>query len=197
MPRCCQFSEDRKEPSAGLMGLRGPHLPASRGATEKLGDTGRAENWRNCPKGATRAGFQQSPRRPQAARVMRYLVKARIKPGREKKLLQAVAQGTLGLGSIAGDEYIDDMRHARLRQDGTAEWVEVCYCATPLEEGSAPTGEDFFDLISVPGRSCRRNCRHENGSNAGPAAIAHAPRNWKSASKKPDRPFLKALSNSL
>ena len=44
MPRCCQFSEDRKEPSAGLMGLRGPHLPASRSAPDKLGDTARAEN---------------------------------------------------------------------------------------------------------------------------------------------------------
>ena len=47
MPRCCQFSEDRKEPSAGLMGLRGPHLPASRSATDKLGDTARSEKWRN------------------------------------------------------------------------------------------------------------------------------------------------------
>ena len=37
MPRCCQFSEDRKEPSAGR----------SRRATDKLGDTARAENWRN------------------------------------------------------------------------------------------------------------------------------------------------------
>ena len=55
MPRCCQFSEDRKEPSAGLMGLRGPHLPASRGATDKLGDTARAENWRN-PEGANSLG---------------------------------------------------------------------------------------------------------------------------------------------
>jgi hypothetical protein len=83
---------------------------------------------------------------------MRYLVKARIKPGREKELLQAVAQGTLGLGSIAGDEYIDDMRHARLRQDGTAEWVEVCYCATPLE-GRAPLG-GFLRLGISSGRSC-------------------------------------------
>ena len=50
MPRCCQFSEDRQEPSAGLMGLRGPHLPASRSATDKLGDTARSEKWRN-PEG--------------------------------------------------------------------------------------------------------------------------------------------------
>ena len=47
MPRCCQFSEDRQEPSAGLMGLRGPHLPASRSATDKLGDTARTEKRRN------------------------------------------------------------------------------------------------------------------------------------------------------
>ena len=47
MPRCCQLSEDRQEPSAGLMGLRGPHLPASRSATDKLGDTARSEKWRN------------------------------------------------------------------------------------------------------------------------------------------------------
>ena len=37
------------------MGLRGPHLPASRGATDKLGDTTRAENWRN-PEGANSLG---------------------------------------------------------------------------------------------------------------------------------------------
>ncbi len=35
MPRCCQFSEDRKEPSAGR----------SRSATDKLGDTARPK-WR-------------------------------------------------------------------------------------------------------------------------------------------------------
>ena len=41
------------------MGLRGPHLPASRGATDKLGDTARAENWRN-PEGANMRGFFNS-----------------------------------------------------------------------------------------------------------------------------------------
>jgi hypothetical protein len=38
------FSEDRKEPSAGLMGCAAPQ---SRGATDQLGDMARAENWRN------------------------------------------------------------------------------------------------------------------------------------------------------
>jgi hypothetical protein len=47
MPRCRQFSEDRKEPSAGLMGCGVPISPQGRSATDKLGDTARAENWRN------------------------------------------------------------------------------------------------------------------------------------------------------
>ena len=42
MSRYCQFSEDRQEPSAGR----------SRSATDKLGGTARAENWRN-PEGAS------------------------------------------------------------------------------------------------------------------------------------------------
>ena len=41
-----------------------------------------------------------------AQQVMRYLVKARVKRGQEKALLRAVADGSLGRGSIAGDEYI-------------------------------------------------------------------------------------------
>jgi hypothetical protein len=45
-------------------------------------------------------------------RVMRYLVKARVKRGQEKALLRAVANGSLGRGSIAGDEYLYDMEKA-------------------------------------------------------------------------------------
>ena len=63
---------------------------------------------------------------------MRYLVKARVKEGREKALLQAIQSRTLGLGSIAGDEYEHDMTHARLDANGTAHWVETCFCARPL-----------------------------------------------------------------
>jgi hypothetical protein len=127
---------------------------------------------------------------------MRYLVKARIKPGREKELLQAVAQGTLGLGSIAGDEYIDDMRHARLRQDGTAEWVEVCYCATPLEE-ERPYWEEFFDLISARDAHARRNCRHENGSERWACSNCTCTAKLEERLEKAGQPFLKTLSDSF
>ena len=65
---------------------------------------------------------------------MRYLVKARVKPGREAALRRAIQEGTLGAGSVAGDEYAHNMTQARLAADGTARWVEVCFCAIPLEE---------------------------------------------------------------
>jgi hypothetical protein len=94
---------------------------------------------------------------------MRYLVKARMKSGKEKALAKAIQAGTLGQGSIAGDEYLDDMEHARLQKDGTAVWVEVCYCPTPLQE-ERPYWEEFFQLLEVKDAHSRRNCRHENGA---------------------------------
>jgi hypothetical protein len=94
---------------------------------------------------------------------MRYLVKARVKPGRAKALQKAIAEGTLGRGSIAGEEYLHDMEHARLGGDGVARWVETCFCATPLEE-ERPYWEEYFELLAVKDAHNRRNCRHENGT---------------------------------
>jgi hypothetical protein len=94
---------------------------------------------------------------------MRYLVKARVKAGREQALRQAIADGSLGRGSVAGDEYQYDMEQARLAPDGTAHWVETCFCATPLAE-ERPYWEKFFDLLSVKDAHNRKNCRHENGT---------------------------------
>ena len=94
---------------------------------------------------------------------MRYLVKARVKSGKAGSLLKAIRDGTLGRGSIAGDEYVYDMEQARLAADGTAHWVETCYCATPLQE-ERPYWEEFFELLSVKDAHSRRNCRHENGT---------------------------------
>jgi hypothetical protein len=94
---------------------------------------------------------------------VRYLVKARVKSGREKALLAAIADGTLGRGSIAGDEYIHDMHQARLDEKGVAHWVETCFCATPLDE-ERPYWEKYFELLQVKDAHARRNCRHENGT---------------------------------
>ena len=94
---------------------------------------------------------------------MRYLVRARVKPGREQALLEAIEDGSLGRGSVAGDEYLHNMQQARLAAGGTAQWVEVCFCGTPLEE-ERPYWEEYFELLSVKDAHARRNCRHENGT---------------------------------
>ena len=94
---------------------------------------------------------------------MRYLVKARVKPGRHTDLLKAIGTGELGRGSIAGDEYQYDMEQARVDETGLAQWVETCFCAVPLAE-ERPYWEKFFDLLSVKDAHARKNCRHENGT---------------------------------
>lgn len=92
---------------------------------------------------------------------MRYLVKARVKPGQARSLIQAVDNGTLGKGSIAGEEYIYNMSEARVNPEGTATWVETCFCDPPLAE-ERPYWEEYFELLSVKDAHSRRNCRHEN-----------------------------------
>ena len=94
---------------------------------------------------------------------MRYLVTARVRPGREAALLRAIEDGTLGAGSVAGDEYLHNMAEARELPDGRVKWVETCFCATPLAE-ERPYWEAFFDLVSVKDAHARSKCRHENGT---------------------------------
>jgi hypothetical protein len=93
---------------------------------------------------------------------MRYLVRARVKSGQEAALLRAIEAGTLGHGSVAGGEYLRNMTAARLCDDGTARWVEVCFCATPLAE-ERPYWEQYFDLEKVQDAHPRSRCRDESG----------------------------------
>ena len=93
---------------------------------------------------------------------MRYLVKARIKAGQRERLLAAIENGTLGLGSIAGGEYLRDMAQARQLADGMVCWVEVCYCATPLAE-ERPYWEAYFELVQVMNAHARDKCKDSSG----------------------------------
>lgn len=123
---------------------------------------------------------------------MRYLVKARVKPGKKQSLLRAIQDGTLGQGSIAGDEYVYDMAQARLAEDGTAHWVETCYCATPLQE-ERPYWEDYFDLLSVKDAHSRRNCRHENGTEPWACSNCDCTRRLEERLSRTGKAFLQTL----
>ena len=94
---------------------------------------------------------------------MRYLVRVQVKPGKERELLQAIEDETLGEGSVAEGEYLRNMKNARLCPDNTARWVEVCYCPTPLQE-ERPYWEQYFELARVQDAHDRRRCRDQNGS---------------------------------
>jgi hypothetical protein len=94
---------------------------------------------------------------------MRYLVTARIKPGQAGALARAIDNGTLGAGSVAGGEYDRNMAAARELADGRVQWVEVCYCATPLAE-EREYWEEYFTLEKVQDAHARSRCRDSNGT---------------------------------
>ena len=94
---------------------------------------------------------------------MRYLVTARVREGRAAALDEAIDNGTLGRGSVAGDEYFRNMADARQLDDGRVQWVEVCYCATPLAE-EREYWQEYFDLEKVQDAHARSRCRDLNGT---------------------------------
>jgi hypothetical protein len=126
---------------------------------------------------------------------MRYLIKARVKPGREHALLEAVRMGTLGRGSIAGGEYLRNMQQARIAADGTARWVEVCFCGTALAE-ERPYWEEYFELLEVRDAHARRNCRHENGTEQWSCSDCDCTRLLEEKLCGQGRPLLESLSSS-
>jgi hypothetical protein len=93
---------------------------------------------------------------------MRYLVTARIKDRQERPLQRAIESGTLGQGSVAGDEYLRNMTEARAHDDGRVQWVEVCFCPTPLLE-ERDYWEEYFDLVKVQDAHARTKCRDLTG----------------------------------
>jgi hypothetical protein len=123
---------------------------------------------------------------------MRYLVTARVKPGRESALLRAIEEGSLGEGSVAGDEYLRNMTAARLRQDGCVRWVEVCFCVTPLEE-ERPYWEEYFELVKVQDAHHRQRCRDENGTGPWACCDCDCTDRLEAWLSTRDRPFLDIL----
>ena len=93
---------------------------------------------------------------------VRYLITARVKPGERDALAKAIDEGTLGAGSVAGDEYFRNMEAAREHADGRVQWVEVCFCPTPLAEERA-YWEEYLDLEKVQDAHARSRCRDLNG----------------------------------
>jgi hypothetical protein len=119
---------------------------------------------------------------------MRYLVTARVKPGRRQALKRAIDDRTLGRGSIAGDEYLHNMAEARELEDGHVKWVETCFCPTPLEE-ERPYWEAFFELDTVKDAHARAKCRDENGTEPWSCSTCDCTAKLEGWLKRHGRPF--------
>ena len=124
---------------------------------------------------------------------MRYLVRAKLKSGCRQALLEAIENETLGHGSVAEGEYLRNMQEARQFPDGTARWVEVCYCPTPLQE-EQPYWEQYFDLVKVQDAHARKNCRDENGTEPWACGNCDCTRRLEEGLCHSGRPFLAEIA---
>jgi hypothetical protein len=85
-----------------------------------------------------------------------------VNDGKAGELREAIEDGTLGRGSIAGDEYLRNMETARELDDGRVQWVETCFCPTPLLE-EREYWEEYFHLDKVQDAHARSRCRDLTG----------------------------------
>jgi hypothetical protein len=119
-----------------------------------------------------------------------------VKPGREAALLRAIQDGSLGLGSVAGDEYQEDMAQARLTAEGLVKWVEVCFCYEPLDE-ERPYWEEYFELVRVQDAHSRSRCRDLTGEEPWACCDCDCTDKLQERMEGWGRPFLEVLRDAV
>jgi hypothetical protein len=91
---------------------------------------------------------------------MRYLLGARVKPGRQADLLRALEAGTFGEGFPCGD--LGEMLcQGRVDATGPIRWVEVCYCREyygVAMHGELPYLEEYLTDIEVADARSPTHC---------------------------------------
>jgi hypothetical protein len=123
---------------------------------------------------------------------MRYLVTARVREGKEEALAEAIDSGTIGHGSVAGDEYDRNMNDARVLDDGRVQWVEVCYCYTPLAE-EREYWEEYFYLQKVQDAHARSRCKDLNGTEPWSCSDCDCSARLEARLSTQGRPFLETI----
>jgi hypothetical protein len=82
---------------------------------------------------------------------MRYLLAARVRPGKHGELLAALEDGRFGTGFPYGD-LGELLRSGRVDASGAIRWVEVCYCreyyGVALHE-ELPYFEEFLTDVTI------------------------------------------------
>ena len=78
---------------------------------------------------------------------MIYRVTARFKPATAGELRRRLDDGTIAAQQPDGQEMVDSLRRAVVKDDGGVMWSERCYCQPPLAHERATILDHYFDDI--------------------------------------------------
>ena len=87
------------------------------------------------------------------------------------------------------------MSLARQRADGRVQWVEVCFCTTPIAE-ERPYWEEYFELLRVQDAHPRSKCRDLDGSEPWACGDCDCTARLEQRMEEWGRPFLEALEGA-
>lgn len=98
---------------------------------------------------AVRAGLQMPCVHEGFAMI--YHVTARLRPKMATAFLQKLSDGTIAAQRPDGAEIVASMKRAVVRDDGSVEWSEMCFCNPPLaHERSSVLDTYFVDMRTEP-----------------------------------------------
>ena len=80
---------------------------------------------------------------------MIYAVSARLVDDRQAEFHRRLIDGTIAAQRPDGGEIVASMRRARVAEDGTVRWTELCYCATPLRHERETVLDRYFSKIET------------------------------------------------
>ena len=81
--------------------------------------------------------------------VTLYAVSAKLIADRAREFYARLTDGSIAAQRPDGGEIVAAMRRARVAPDGTAHWIETCYCPTPLRHERATVLDRYFTGIET------------------------------------------------
>ena len=80
---------------------------------------------------------------------MIYAVSGRLVDERRAEFHRKLTDGTIAAQRPDGGEIVASMRRARVAEDGTVRWTELCYCPTPLRHERETVLDRYFSEIAT------------------------------------------------
>ena len=80
---------------------------------------------------------------------MIYAVTAHLIDDRRAEFHRRLTDGTIAAQRPDGSEIVASMRRARIAEDGTVRWTELCYCPTPLRHERETVLDRYFSELET------------------------------------------------